>query len=383
VNLKGQYITGNSPFDTSKVVGPEYDTQWIAHLYQVFGQNAVTLFQLDNEPELWDSTHRDVHPNPISYDITWNFTSAYSIAVKQQYPTVKIFGPICWGWCSYVYSNADGCTIGPDRRAHGNLPRLQWYIQQISNYKQSHNVQLVDYIDVHFYPAAPGVTGNSEDVLTSILRLRSTRSLWDPTYVDDSWIAEVIQLIPRIKGYISGYPNVNLGISISEYNFGADNLITGALAQTDALGIFAQFGVNYASRWVVPDVGSKAEQAFKVFLNYDGQGSQIKGSYVPTSSTNSDEVSAYAFVDPNATPQSFNTLYIVIVNKQSQGPVPVTVQVSGGASLTGTVSMYQFDPNNSLRYIGTQQMSQGSFAFSAVPYSVTLAKYQPPKIMVN
>lgn len=50
------------------------------------------------------------------------------------------------GWCEYMFSAADGCSDGPDRKAHGDLPQLQWYIQQIGQYKQRTGVQLVDDI---------------------------------------------------------------------------------------------------------------------------------------------------------------------------------------------------------------------------------------------
>ena len=42
---------------------------------------------------------------------------------------------------------------------------------------------------MHFYPQATGVAfGNGNDPATNALRLRSTRALWDPSYVDESWI---------------------------------------------------------------------------------------------------------------------------------------------------------------------------------------------------
>ena len=51
-------------------------------------------------------------------------------------------------------------------------------------------------------------------------RLRSTRSLWDPDYVDESWIATPIEFIPRIERIIDdSYPDTPL--FISEWNFGA------------------------------------------------------------------------------------------------------------------------------------------------------------------
>lgn len=67
----GTPITGNDPRDTSRAVDPTFDTAWMAHLAGRTGtaaQGGVRFFALDNEPMLWNSTQRDVHPLPTTYD---------------------------------------------------------------------------------------------------------------------------------------------------------------------------------------------------------------------------------------------------------------------------------------------------------------------------
>lgn len=34
------------------------------------------------------------------------------------------------GWCEYMYSPADNCAEGPDRKAHGDLPMLEYVFQR-------------------------------------------------------------------------------------------------------------------------------------------------------------------------------------------------------------------------------------------------------------
>jgi len=160
----------------------------------------------------------------------------------------------------------DNCQDGADRKAHEDLPFLEWFIKQVGSYKSVHGVQLVDYIDVHFYPQEANVVSDDEDTLTATLRLRAPRSLWDPTYVDESWIAQPINIIGKMKNWTSMYMP-DMGLAISEYNFGGDTIITGALAHTETLGIFAREGVDVASRWVCPQSGSLAEETYKLFLN--------------------------------------------------------------------------------------------------------------------
>jgi hypothetical protein len=72
------------------------------------------------------------------------------------------------------------------------------------------------------------------------------------------------------------------GISIGEWNFGGEGHITGALATAEALGRFAQFGVQSAYYWTVPPAGSPSIQGFAAFRNFDGKGGRFLDWYVPT-----------------------------------------------------------------------------------------------------
>ena len=41
---------------------------------------------LDNEPNLWSTTHRDVHPDPVTYDELLAKTIAYGTAIREAGP---------------------------------------------------------------------------------------------------------------------------------------------------------------------------------------------------------------------------------------------------------------------------------------------------------
>ena len=57
--------------------------------------------------------------------------------------------------------------------------------------------RLLDVFTVHYYPQGGEF---SDDVSTAMQqrRNRSTRSLWDPNYVDETWINDRVRLIPRL-----------------------------------------------------------------------------------------------------------------------------------------------------------------------------------------
>ncbi len=73
----------------------------------------------------WSGTHRDAHPEPLTYDELWERTVAYATAIKSADPDAKILGPSVWGWCAHFGSGADDCADGPDREAHGGPPLVE------------------------------------------------------------------------------------------------------------------------------------------------------------------------------------------------------------------------------------------------------------------
>jgi Glycoside hydrolase family 44/Cell wall binding domain 2 (CWB2) len=330
VHTNGSNITGNSPSDTSIAAGGSFVQGMVAHLVQKFGTAAaggVNSYEIDNEPTLWNSTHRDVHPSPLSYDELWSKSLAAAQAVKAADPTATVDGPGDWGWCAYFYAPDDpgGCGEGPDKQAHGDLPLAAWYLQQFHTYDQQHGERLLDYFDEHFYPQESGVSlSGAGDSATQALRLRSTRALWDPTYTDESWTADLglgpVELIPRMKQWVAQYyPGTK--IAISEYNWGGLESMNGALAEADVLGIFGREGVDRAQLWSPPSSGQPGAFAFRIYRNYDGQGGRFGDTSVKATSSDQSQLAVYA-----AQRSSDAAVTIVVINKT-------------GTALTSTLSL--------------------------------------------
>lgn len=314
----GSFVTGNDPSDTSVVIGTPFVQGWIQHMVGRYGNAAsggVKFYNLDNEPALWNSTHRDVHPQPVSYDELRDRSIEYAAAIKAADPTAKTLGPAEWGWSNYFYSALDVAAGGawwdtrPDRRAHGDVPLVDWYLRQMQAYEQSHGVRLLDYLDLHFYPQESGVALKSAgDAVTQALRLRSTRGLWDQTYIDESWIADVIRMIPRMRELVAvNYPGTK--IAMTEYNWGGLESINGALAQADVLGIFGREGLDLATMWEPPQADQPGAFAFRVFRNYDGNGASFGDTSVRAVSADQGRVAVYAAL------RTDGALTIVLINK--------------------------------------------------------------------
>jgi len=368
VKPDGSDIVGNDYRDTSKIIEPQYVLSWIDHINEAFGPEIVLYYQLDNEPMLWSSTHRDVHPKPVTYDELWKTVVDYALPIKQKFPYVKIFGPVVWGWCAYFYSAADGCQPGPDQAAHNDTALLEWYIQQIAQYKAQTGIQLVDYIDIHYYPQENNVISDIEDTATVALRFRSIRALWDPTYVDESWIQQPIYILPRIQGWINKYSLPSLGLAVTEYTWGDDDIITGALAEVIVLSIFAQEGVSFAARWVAPDLGTVTELAFDLYTNYDTFGSSVDGQVLTATSSNTVQVESFLYGVENG-----EEFYLILVNKLDN-VVGATIVSSNIAVKQATVILYSFSASDrQLTQSGKAYLFNSEFQLDLEPYSAVLA----------
>lgn len=285
----GKPLPPLDPTQTSVEAPPELIQAWIKKILAqdaASGGRSVHMYILDNEPTLWNVTHRDVHPAPLSYDELLERTIKYATAIREADPGSLIAGPAEWGFTGYMYSAVDreaGFALQPDRAAHGNQPLVAWYLKRLAEHEKATGKSLLDVFDLHFYPAADGLYGGDAgtDPAKAALRVRSTRALWDPSYVDESWINEKVRLIPRMKEWVAAnYPGRKL--SIGEWCFGADDHISGGLATAEALGRFGQQGLDAAFHWGELKPGSASYWAFRAYRNFDGRGARFEASSLPT-----------------------------------------------------------------------------------------------------
>jgi len=340
VKPDGSNITGNDPHDASMPVDVDFMRQWVEYLvkrYDRADRGGVAIYSLDNEPTIWLFVHRDVHPNPPSYDEIRDLSYAYAAMIKSVDPTALVSGPVLSGWDSFFYSAVDwlsGWNTAPyqywdnpvDRNAHGGLAFLDWYLQQMRNYESQHGVRILDYLDLHAYVLPDGLAFQpAGDAFTQALRLESTRLLWDPTYQFASTdIQEPVRLIPRMHDWVNNnYRGTKL--AITEYNWGALDDINGALTQADVLGIFGREGVDLATIWGPPTPDQPGAYAFRMYRSYDGIGGAFGETSVQATSASQDQLSVYAALRSDA------ALTLMVINKTA-------------SDLTSSVSLAHFKP---------------------------------------
>ncbi len=279
VGLDGKPLTPGPPQSTSVQAPPELVAKWISDLRAA--REEVAYYILDNEPALWDSTHRDVHPEPVGYDELLDRTLRYGEAVRKADPGARIAGPAEWGWPGYMFSARDaaaGFSRKPDRLAHGDIPLVPWYLHKVREHEKARGTRILDVLDLHMYPQAEGVfsqKNEKNDPETAALRLRQTRGLWDPDYRDESWIKDTVMLLPRMRRWVDENAP-GLGLMIGEWNFGGEQHPSGGLAAAEALGKFAEHGVTAAYYWRVPSDGSSVYWAFRAYRNFDDKGAHFQ-----------------------------------------------------------------------------------------------------------
>ncbi|MGB9458635.1 MAG: glycoside hydrolase family 44 protein [Bryobacteraceae bacterium] len=387
----GQNIV-NDPSDVYEKITPAFAAQWVQSIVSKYGPanlGGVQMWSLDNEPEWWDNVHMDMYHQPATYDDMLKRDIATAQVVKAADPTALITGPVPGGWSGMLFSKADmdsGWSTPPycywrnpvDQNAHGGQPWLVYYLQQMQQFEQQNGYRLLDYLDVHGYITPPGVGfDNTTTAANTALRLTSTRAFWDPTYIvpgftncsgysDANGNQVAPALIPTMHGWVNqNYPNTKL--AITEYNWGALEDITGAVAQADILGIFGREQIDMATLW--PDgsftLGVPGSYAFQIFLNYDGLGSQF-GETSVSATGNPDVLSIFA------AQRHDSALTVLVLNKTASA---ITDSISlKDFTPAATAQVWQYSASN-LNAIVRQAdlgVSGGSISTTFPAYSMTL-----------
>ena len=370
----GGFVSGNDPNDANVPADSIFQQGWAQHLVATWGTAAsggLPYYLLDNEPSIWFSTHRDVHPVGPTMQEVRDKAVDYATRIKATDPSALVVGPEEWGWSGYFFSGYDqqygslhGWGYLPDRAAHGGADYLPWYLGELRDASTLAGKRLLDVFSVHYYPQG----GEFSDDVSSAMqarRNRSTRSLWDPAYLDESWIADYVRLVPRLKSWVAAnYPGTKT--AVTEYNWGAEGHINGATTQADILGIFGREGLDMATRWTTPDPSTPTYKAMKIFRNYDGGHSTFGETSVRASAPNPDALSAFA-----ALRASDGALTVLVVSKTSAGPTPLTLSIAGFAPRS-TAQAWQLTSANAIARLADVSVSGGTISTSVPAQSVTL-----------
>lgn len=370
-------IATNDPTDANFLTNSAFQQAWVQHLTNRWGRatnGGVRYYTLDNEYALWNSTHRDVHPTGATMQGIRDKIFDYGAKVKAIEPNGIVLAPEEWGWPGYLYSGYDWQWAGnnsnwnpanfPDRAANGGMDFGPWLLQQMQQYELTNGTRLLDVFTLHIYPQGANQFTDDTSLATQLGRNRSTRALWDPNYVDQSWINATIKLIPRMREWVTNYyPGTQIGIT--EYNWGAENHINGATAQADLFGIFGREGLDLATRWTTPASSTPTFKAMKLYRNYDGNKSTFGETSVAANVPNPDRVACFAAL------RADGALTVMAINKQPGTNASVTLALNNFLP-NGTAQVWQLTAANAILQLPNLNFSGGTFSNTLPAQSVTL-----------
>jgi hypothetical protein len=363
------------PDTTDKKVYADEFVSWLESQFPTAQTDPTKriFYMLDNEPDLWSSTHSEIHPNPATYAELVQKGTDFATAIKDVAPNAIVFGPVNYGWQGYV-----NLQNAPDAN---NRDFLEFYLDSMKSAEATAGKRLVDVLDVHWYPEAQGGgnrivdEGTGADEVTA--REQAPRSLWDTSYTETSWITGCcsngpIQLIPRLMKKIGAhYPGTKL--SLSEYNYGGAGHISGGIAEADVLGVFGRDGMFAASMWPMQSSSPYIFGGFAMFRNYDGNGGSFGDTSISATNSASDKSSVYASVAAS----DGTNIVVVAINKQTS-TLTAGITLKHTAHL-GSADVYTLTSSGSTpsKAAGLTEVAENAFNYAMPAQSVSTIVFHP------
>jgi O-glycosyl hydrolase len=205
-------------------------------------------WNMDNEPEIWSSTHDDVIKSPITAE---DFVQRYIAVAKKAraaYPDIKLLGPAPaneWQW--YNWENNSISYNGK------NYPWLEYFIKRIADEQKASGMRLLDVVDLHFYPGASNadhivqlhrVFFDKEYIWPEANGVKRIHGGWDPSQNKE-------YIFTRINDWLDTYMgndhHVTLGMT--EVGINGNNPNVTAVWYATTLGEFMKQGVEVFTPW--------------------------------------------------------------------------------------------------------------------------------------
>lgn len=372
INRKGGELAESPDLSDGKVYMDEYLNYLTNKLGKSDSGTGIRGYELDNEPALWSSTHSLVQRQPLSCAELVMKSVDLAKVIKESDEGADVFGPSLYGYAAYASFQG-----APDweeiKAANGYRWFVDYYLDEMKKAGDSSGKRLLDVLDLHFYTEAKGPCGerscNHYDNDGCVkARLNSVRALYDERYRENSWIqstgAQFFPLLPNIKQSIDKYyPGTK--ISFTEYNFGGGDHISGAVAQADTLGIFAENDVYFATIWAFEN-SQYQFAAINMFTNYDGKGSGFGDTLVKSEYENKD-VSVYSSIEG----ENEDTVKIIVTNRSLHEETPLELSLSSNSEYKSAEVYALYGDSSEIRAMPAATVEGNKLTYSLQPLSVT------------
>lgn len=373
-DLKGSPFT-TTP-DTSD--GLVYSDEMVNFMLESYGgagtPAGVRGWSLDNEPDLWSSTHEEIREDDLTYHELFVRSTSLASAITGLDPQAEVFGPASYGFNGYYNLQwaPDAGNYSAFQVNHAGL--LNAYLDTMRTASQAAGRRLLHALDVHWYPENDTIDwwrlrAGDTTRATAIDRMNRPRSLWDSTYSEPTWISgwlrdagefPAVVLIPYLQRAVdSYYPGTKL--AITEYSFYADGHISGGIAQADFLGAAGRHGVYMANRWY--DITGWARAAFLLYRDYDGAGGVYGDVSVMAATSDAASVPAYASLSQSDT----SRLHLMLINRSYDSTAAVSVSIAGGRTYDAGECWYLGRSDSLLHHQSLPAIAGNSFVYPVPP----------------
>jgi hypothetical protein len=265
----------------------------------------IRYWNMDNEVEIWSSTHDDVMPAQPTAEAFLQLYFAVAKKARALFPGIKLTGPVSpneWQW--YNWNNTT--VTGTDGKQY---PWLEYFIKRVAGEEKSSGVRLLDVIDIHFYPSSP----NASDVV------QYGRVFFDSSYtfpeangvknVGGSWdnSVQIEDIFGRCRSWLNQYMGPGNGVTfgVSEAGTGLQNNPNALAAwYASTMGEFMKNGVEYFAPWTW---NTGMWETLHLFSRYNKP--------ISVQAISSDERDVSAYTTTNAATDSVT---VAMVNRSTQ-----------------------------------------------------------------
>lgn len=362
-----------------------YMDEMVNYIVKKYGKSntatGVKGWGLDNEPALWNSSHPLIHPKQATCMELISKTKTLASVIKNIDPGAETFGPMFFGYYDlYNFANPpDWATLKKD---YPNF--LSLYLSEMKAASDSAGKRLLDVVALHWYPESRGLNDRgvkervwraelkgdgTTDRGVAIARMQGVRTLWDSTYMEDSWytndlLHRPMKVIPDVQNWIAKYyPGTKF--AFTEYNFGGRHHISGGIATADVLGVFGKYGVYLSTFW--SPVDDYISSAFRLYRNYDGQKSTFGDTWVRSSTTDIENSSIYSSIHQS----DDSKLHLIILNKNYDNPINASIDIASSASYK-IAKIYSFNESSmEIKLVGTVEISNNKLNYVFSPLTAS------------
>ena len=191
-----------------------YMDEYVNYIVKTLGdastETGIQAYSLDNEPVLWNDTHPRLHSEEVTNEELISKSIELAKVVKEIDPKAEVFGPAFWGMLPCIQISDTDSDWNSVKNNYSWY--LDYYLKQMAYAEKESGKRLLDVVDVHYY---------AQDCSTDEAKLQAARSLYDDSYIENSWLqpyfSQYFPFLTRIQESVDKYyPGTK--IAVSEYN---------------------------------------------------------------------------------------------------------------------------------------------------------------------